>query len=314
MRSRSHSPHAFRLGRASLRRTAILGAVVFLACAARARAEMIVDWSFDQTSGTVALDSGPNAIDGTLSGNASWTAGYGQNAVSIGGDGFVDFTQAGHPKVPAVISTLSQGSIGVRFFVDAFPDDPATHPILPIFWMGRNFGGVGQYGLTIEIGHGPPYTSTYDRHLYFTIMNGAVPVQCFNTVEEIRAGEWYTFVGSVGTTGNTGYLNGTEMLDRHYNFGDATTTDFFSAVTFPSSALWVGKGFLGDETGADHFSGLIQNLRIFDQPLTAQQVSDLYSVPEIDPGGVANAVALSLGALALRGRPRRGRVAPPSRT
>lgn len=305
MRSQPRPPHPIRHAPAPLRRTAILGAVVWLASVARAPAEVVVDWSFDQSSGSVALDSGPNGIDGTLSGAASWTAGYGQNAVAIGGDGFVDFTQAGHPKVPAVISDLSQGSIGVRFFVDAFPDDPSTHPILPIFWMGRDFGGVGQYGLTIEIGHGPPYTSTYDRHLYFTIMNGLLPVQCFNTVEEIRAGEWYTFVGSVGATGNTGYLNGSEMLDRHYNFGDATSTFFFSAVTAPSRALWVGKGFLGEETGADHFDGLIQNLRIFDQPLTAQQVSELYSVPEIDPGGAAGAAGLVLGALALRTRPRR---------
>jgi len=264
----------------------------------------VVDWSFNQSSGSIAIDSGPNQIDGTLTGNTTWAAGYGQNAVAVTGDGFVDFTQAGSPKVPTVISSLAVGSIGVRFFVDAFPANPLLHPALPLFWMGRGIGGSGQYGLTIEIGHAPPYTATVNRHLYFTVMNGAAPIQCFNTVEEIQAGRWYTFVGSVGATGNTGYLNGVEMTDRHYNFGDASTTEFFSAVASRSDALWVGKGFLGDEIAADHFNGLIQNLRIFDQPLTALQVAELYAVPEIDPGGAARAAALTIGSLALATRRR----------
>lgn len=305
MRSRSRSPYAFPIVAAPLRRAAILGAVFVTAFATRARAEVVVDWSFDQTSGTVALDSGPNGIDGTLSGAASWSTGYDQNAVSIGGDGFVDFTQAGHPRVPGVISDLSQGSIGVRFFVDAFPEDQAAHPILPILWMGRDFGGLGQYGLTIEIGHAPPYKA-FDHAIYFTILDVAqLPIFCFNSSQNITAGVWHTFVAVVSDSGNTGYLDGVEMTDRHYNFGGPSSTDFFSSVTPPANALWVGKGFYAQESDPWHFNGQIQNLRIFDQPLTAQQVSELYSVPEIDPGGAVSAAGLVLGALALRPRPRR---------
>ena len=278
---------------------AVLGAAAFLLSTSSALGEAIVDWSFNQSSGSVAIDSGPNGIDGALAGNTTWATGYGQNAIDVIGDGFANFTQPGTPRVPTVISDLTQGSIGVRFFVDSFPADQATQPILPIFWMGRNFGGIGQYGLTIEIGHGPPYTSTYNRHLYFTVMDGSIPVQCFNTVEEIRAGEWYSFVGVVSATGNTGYLDALEMTDRHYNFGNATTTSFFSAVTPPSNALWVGKGFLGNDIRAMHFNGLIQNVRIFDQPLTSQQVAELYAVPEIDHNRFCSALAFALGTLAI---------------
>jgi hypothetical protein len=280
-------------------RLAVVGASAWLLSTSSALGEVIVDWSFNQSSGSVAIDSGPNQIDGAIAGNANWAAGSGQNAIDVTGDGFVNFTQSGTPKVPSAISNLAEGSIGVRFFVDSYPVDQAAQPILPIFWMGRNFGGIGQYGITIEIGHGPPYTSTYNRHLYFTVMDGSIPVQCFNTVEEIRAGEWYSFVGVVSATGNTGYLDALEMTDRHYNFGNATTTSFFSAVTPPSNALWVGKGFLGNDIRAQHFNGLIQNLRIFDQPLTSQQVAGLYAVPEIDPGRLGSAWALVLGVLAV---------------
>ena len=282
----------------------VLGAAVWWLCAPSSFAEVVVDWSFDQSSGSVAIDSGPNHVDGTLTGDAAWAAGYGQNAIDVTGDGFVDFTQSGPPKVPGVIRDLAVGSIGVRFFVDAYPEDQSAHPILPIFWMGRDFGGIGQYGLTIEIGHAPPY-KPFDHAIYFTILDVVeLPIFCFNSAQDISAGAWHTFVAVVSETGNTGYLDGVEMTDRHYNFGDSSSTEFFASVTPPSSALWVGKGFYAQETGADHFNGLIQNLRIFDQPLTAQQVADLYSVPEIDPGSAAPALALALGSLALSARRR----------
>lgn len=288
--------------RSRMLRGATLLAAIGIATAADARAGVVVDWSFNQSSGTVALDSGPNAIDGTLSGSTTWAAGLGQDAVHVTGDGFVDFTQAGHPRVPYVVKNLSQGSIGVRFFVDSFPDDQASHPILPIFWMGRDVGGLGQYGLTIEIGHAPPY-KPFDHAIYFTILDVVqLPIFCFNSSQNITAGVWHSFVAVVSDSGNTGYLDGVEMTDRHYNFGGPTSTNFFSSVSPPSNALWVGKGFYAQESDPWHFNGLIQNLQIFDAPLTSQQVMALYAVPEIDPAGLPGVVSLLLGMLAIRER------------
>jgi hypothetical protein len=288
---------------------ALLAAAAWLLLSSTAPAAVVVDWSFNQSSGTVAIDSGPNHVDGTLSGDTAWAAGLGQNAVDVGGNGFVDFTQSGPPKVPTAVSQLAQGSIGVRFFVESFPADQASHPILPILWMGRDFGGLGQYGLTIEIGHAPPY-KPFDHAIYFTILDVVeLPIFCFNSAQDITAGVWHTFVAVVGATGNTGYLDGIEMTDRHYNFGNPSATDFFSSVTPPSNALWVGKGFYAQETGAQHFNGLIQNLRIFDQPLTSQEVAALYAVPEIDSGGIAASLAILTGTIGLverRSRRRHG--------
>jgi Concanavalin A-like lectin/glucanases superfamily len=292
-------------------RLAVVGASAWLFSTSSALGEVIVDWSFNQSSGSVAIDSGPNRIDGALAGNATWASGFGQNAIDVTGDGFVNFTQSGIPKVPSVIRNLAEGSIGVRFFVDSYPADQAAQPILPIFWMGRNFGGIGQYGLTIEIGHAPPY-KPFDHAIYFTILDVAeLPIFCFNSSQDITPGAWHTFVAVVGGTGNTGYLNGVEMTDRHYNFGNSSSTAFFSSVTPPSDALWVGKGFYAQETGAMHFNGLIQNLRIFDQPLTSQQVAELYAVPEIHPTHLGGILSLVFGTLAIverRSRPSRGSV------
>lgn len=293
-------------------RLQVLGAAAWLISTPSAVGEVVVDWSFNQSSGPVAIDSGPNQIDGTLVGNANWAAGSGQNAIDVTGDGFVNFTQSGTPKVPSVISNLAEGSIGVRFFVDSYPADQAAQPILPILWMGRNFGGIGQYGLTIEIGHAPPY-KPFDHAIYFTILDVVdLPIFCFNSSQDITPGAWHTFVAVVGGAGNTGYLDGIEMTDRHYNFGNPSSTDFFSSVSPPSDALWVGKGFYAQETGAMHFNGLIQNLRIFDQPLSSQQVAELYAIPEIDPDRFGSALALVLGALAIAERRCRQRPGPVS--
>jgi len=290
-------------------RTLLLAAAAWLPVASVLPAGVVVDWSFNQSSGTVAIDSGPNAIDGTLTGDTAWATGFGQNAVDVTGNGFVDFTQAGHPKVPTAVSQLAQGSIGVRFLVDSYPADQASHPLLPILWMGREFGGIGQYGLTIEIGHAPPY-KPFDHAIYFTILDVVdLPIFCFNSAQDITPGVWHTFVAVVSGTGNTGYLDGIEMTDRHYNFGNSSSTEFFASVTPPSDALWVGKGFYAQETGPQHFNGLIQNLRIFDQPLTSEEVALLYSVPEVDPRRCAGGLAFLLGALAIvERRSRRGPV------
>ncbi len=82
-------------------------------------------------------------------------------------------------------------------------------------------------------------------------------------------------------------------------------------MTPPSNAFWAGKGFYAQETGAIHFNGQIQNLRIFDQPLTSQQVAELYAIPEIDPTHLGGILSLVFGTLTIverRSRPSRGSV------
>ena len=78
---------------------------------------------------------------------------------------------------------------------------------------------------------------------------GRLPIFSFNSSQDITPGAWHTFVAVVGGNGNTGYFDGIEMTDRHYNFGGPSSTDFFSSVTPPSNAFWVGKGFMRRRPG-----------------------------------------------------------------
>ena len=59
-------------------RLTVLGAAAWLLSTTSTLGEVVVDWSFNQSSGTAAIDSGPNQIDGALAGNANWAAGSGQ--------------------------------------------------------------------------------------------------------------------------------------------------------------------------------------------------------------------------------------------
>ncbi len=120
--------------------------------------------------------------------------------------------------------------------------------------------------------------------------------QCFDTGWYVPAQEWHHFVSVVSDTGNTGYLDGVELTDRHYNFsleGAATEEEFQSEghlthVFFADLAdttidgtprsytFTIGKGNVGPfyET---FFEGAIDDVKVFNYPLKASQVHDLYT-------------------------------------
>ena len=67
------------------------------------------------------------------------------------------------------------------------------------------------------------------------------------------------------------------MTDRHYNLGsDATYTDFFASVTMREQ-LSLGYGRYGQEDPFLHYRGMIDDVRIYDTPLTATEVDILYT-------------------------------------
>lgn len=70
-------------------------AAIMFATVASAQNAPIAWWQFNETSGSIAADSGSLGADGTLSGNASFTAGVAGNAVSLPG-GTNDFVSMGN--------------------------------------------------------------------------------------------------------------------------------------------------------------------------------------------------------------------------
>ena len=77
----------------------------------------------------------------------------------------------------------------------------------------------------------------------------------------------------VGQNYNTGYLDGVEMYNRIYNFGNSYYSQFFEDAVVHEK-LWLGRAYW-DQTN-QYFDGTIDELRIFDRDLTQSEVIELY--------------------------------------
>ena len=260
----------------SLSRLMCLLAIVVLAALPAAPATaanpagLVGHWGFDEASGTVTADQGPNDLDGTLLGGAQFSQGVLGGGVQLDGlDDYVDITTAGD-SFPSVVGDLSEGTISLWFSFDRLT---GPNEVFTMFYLGDGTEGTSQDSLVVEIGHFNAVNST----LYFTVYDDAVPSLCFDTVvtNPLNTDQWYHFAVTVGPGGNTGYLNGQELFDRHYNFGDASGTEFLGAVD-EKQEMWVGNGYLAHILDQQFFSGGVDEVLVYDRVLSAAEVSDYY--------------------------------------
>jgi len=232
---------------------------------------LVAYWSFEASGSDVVVDCSGNGLDGVTNG-----ASRSDGALEFDGeDDYVDIYD-GSGK----ISSLSKGTISLWFKFDTYPDGGSSKSgpavIQPIFYVGDGIGGLTNSSLIIEIGHSP---LREDSKLYFTVFTGCGeplerPIQCFDTIFELYTESWYHFVAVVGSNFNTGYLNGVELTERKYNFGDAKDTYFLADVCDPA-VCWIGKGGFAF-FGIDYFDGMIDEVRIFDRPLSGTEIEQLY--------------------------------------
>jgi hypothetical protein len=245
--------------------------------AAAEDAELIYHLSFDEGAGTLVEDATGNGPAGAVSG-AEWMTGPLGPALEF--DGTDDFVEV---LPPPDFAGLGQGSISLWFRVDHIPQ---SFGIAPIFYYGRETScpktfDASNAGLVIEVGHSPVHAGS--DWLYFTIFaNGCThPSFCYDSRRDVTVGEWHHFVAVVGPDGNTGYFDGQEMTSRWYNFGDASYSQFFEDAV-AHQVLWVGRGFWDEQPM--YFDGAIDDIRIYDGPLAADEVADLYDGATHVPG------------------------------
>jgi hypothetical protein len=220
-------------------------------------------WTFDETEGSVVYDASSNAFHGTVYG-AARADGIRSGALDFNGiDNAVHIPELGMAP-PDKIGTLETGTIALWFRFREFTDE-----MIPLFYFGESDHEADHNSLIIEIGHG----SSDNRKLYFTIINTQF---CYDSGQNLLPDTWTHFAAVVSTTGNTGYLNGEEMIYRHYNLGStARFTDFFASVP-AKHMLAIGYGRYGKADPFMHYSGLIDDVRIYDRALTAQEIKSVY--------------------------------------
>ena len=266
--------------------TSILGVVLltlFPAYPLDAQDGLVGYWSFDNLEGDYFKDHTEHNNNAIAFG-AVMNPGVLGNALHF--DGVADYVMIGDAEFnpPEILMNMGEGSISLWFKVDSIPLD---HGIAPILYYGSegkcDFFDAANEGLIIEVGHSPVHFNS--ERLYFTLWkNGCTyPSFCFDSNEPIALGKWYHLVVVVGLDYNTGYLNGNELTHRNYNFGNASYSQFFEDAV-KHERMWLGRGHW-DRT-VQHFKGAIDELRIYDVPLSSQEVETLYG----DTSGIVSAI------------------------
>ena len=129
--------------------------------------------------------------------------------------------------------------------------------------------------MVIEVGHGGIFPS---RNVFFTQYDEECkkPTMCFDSNNEagiIEPEQWYHFVVVVGDDFNTGYLNGNELTSRGYNFSSESDNLFFDDYVVHET-MWIGKAYWKNKEV--YFDGMIDDIRIYNKPLTSENVKSLY--------------------------------------
>lgn len=229
-------------------------------------------WSFDSLAENQFLDLSGQGNHGFIFG-ATQVMGIKGNALSF--DGQNDYAVIGEEEnPPQIYQDLSEGTISLWFRVDHIP---RFHGIAPLFYYGGlaqcDYFDAANQGLILEVGHSPVHFES--ERLYFTIWkNGCTyPSFCFDSNNPIKEEQWYHLAVVVGSDFNTGFLNGYEIDNRRYNFGNASYSQFFEDA-LRHEVLWLGRGHW-DRT-VQYLKGAIDELRIYNRALSAEEIENIY--------------------------------------
>jgi len=243
---------------------------------------LVAYWSFDSLENNKFSDRSGNNLTGTSYGPKLGPGIKNQALVFNGSTDFAQIPEVNGQPSP-VFGTLKTGSISVWFKADKIPKQIGIAPIL--YYGAKDscaymFDASNQ-GLIIELGHSPVHY--FSQNLYFTIFsnNCDFPSFCYDSGYPIIEGQWYHFVAVVGRNYNTGYLNGVEMTQRRYNFGTDNTSEFFNDAN-KHEKFWLGRGYW--DAWPMYFKGSIDELKIFNKPLTSEQVQILFKEAELTTG------------------------------
>jgi len=233
---------------------------------------LVAYWNFDKIDGNTIYDLSVNANHGTNYG-CKFVDGVKGNAISFNGTDYIRIPEDGKPP-PSIFSGLGKGTISFWFKAYSIP---TVYGIAPLFYYGAeekcDFFDAANKGFIIELGHSPIFLGS--KELFFTAWkNGCTyPSFCFDSHDPISTNEWHHIVVVVGENYNTGYLDGVEMKNRDYNFGNASFSQFFEDA-IAHEKMWLGKGHW-DQT-IQYFNGAMDELRIFSKALSPSEVKILY--------------------------------------
>lgn len=230
---------------------------------------LVAYYNFDETGGNVAHDS-VGTVNGTLLGNATFVAGAG-----INGTGAVSLDR----------STADLVSMGDNFGFSSFsiqswtkiPEGYSTVEVP----FGKHIAGAG-IGYYVSISEGSNGTA----HFY----PGAYPFTPYSNVA-VNDGQWHQIVA---------VLDGSSGIASLYIDGGLAASISGASTQYNSTPF-----LIGGTTAGPTYTGLIDEVKIYDNALSAGDVQSLYSSELSQVPEPAAILLFGIGLLGLAGIRRR---------
>jgi hypothetical protein len=207
---------------------------------------------FNESSGTVTVDSSGHGLNGALVDGATFNTGISGNAVVLNGS-----TQSVDLGNPAALQLTGSMTVSGWIKATSFPSDDAA------IVSKRNIPQTG-FQLDATADNGP-------RTISFKLTSSSGSAVIRYGASTLSTNTWYYVTGVYDATAQTVnvYLNG--QLDNGILVGTVTGTQ-------QDSGLHVYVGRRAGSTGFE-FPGSIDDVRVYGRPLTQVEIqSDLVSV------------------------------------
>jgi hypothetical protein len=109
--------------------------------------------------------------------------------------------------------------------------------------------------------------------------NNRDPFLCFDSNKNLEEDKWHHYAVVVGADGNTGYLNGVELTNRRYNFGNKNDKSFLNSIS-AKERLILGYGRSSYLLSPEfiYFKGTLDDFRVYDKALSTDEVKELASL------------------------------------
>jgi hypothetical protein len=237
---------------------AALATAAALTTAAPAAADILPvgDWTLNEGKGTVAYDYAGHRHDGTLRGGAKWTQGRFQGGLSFNGN-------EAAVTVPDSVA-LEPATVSVSAWVDA-SSSPGNYRYVAA--KGGNGCFAASYGLYTGANGGLEFYVSANDGLTWTVSPDAG--------QNLWNGQWHNVVGTFDGSTVRLYVDG-----RQVGTGTPNTTPI--AYGLPTSnELAIGNYPWCPSSG---FSGGIDEVKLFNRALSAQEIGIGYQLSRLLPG------------------------------
>ncbi|MDJ0926913.1 MAG: DNRLRE domain-containing protein [Gammaproteobacteria bacterium] len=215
----------------------------------------IAHWMFDETSGTIADDAIGNN-DGTLIDGPVWAQGIKDGGLRF--DGVDDRVDAG---------TFDVTGSGITM-VGWFNADVISTSDPRIISKANSTAVQGaRWQLSTS-------NSGSNRYLRMRLKAGGTTDELIDTTTNLTPGQWYFAAGTYNAASGrmTLYLNGVEIASTNHAVGGPVDTD-------PTVSVEIGS----NGTAERFFDGILDDVRVYDRPLSATEIAELAVIPTPEP-------------------------------